>query len=93
MIRLAGTRRSQARRPPSRRSAPTDDGIELLTLVPAALRGVGVLHRLRRHGLYELDGSGRAVVAAALQHDYGTNATAARRMTAWHDIGIATLLG
>ncbi len=71
----------------------TDDGIELLTLVPAALRGVGVLHRLRRHGLYELDGSGRAVVRAALEHGYGANATAARRMTAWHDIGIATRLG
>jgi len=71
----------------------TDDGIQLLTLVPAALRGVGVLHRLRRHGLYELDGSGRAVVRAALQHGYGANATAARRMTAWHDVGIATLLG
>jgi hypothetical protein len=70
----------------------TDEGIELLTLVPAALRGVGVLHRLRRHGLYELDGSGRAVVAAALQHGYGTNATAARRMTAWHDVGVTTLL-
>jgi hypothetical protein len=68
------------------------DGFDFLPMVPAAMRGVGVLHRLRRYGLYEVDGSGRAVVAAALEHSYGTSAQAARRMTAWHDIGITTLL-
>ncbi len=71
----------------------TDDGLELLTLVPAALRGLGVVHRLRRHGLYEVDGTGRGVIATTLQNDYGMSPGAARRLTTWHDIGVATLLG
>jgi hypothetical protein len=70
----------------------TGSGLDVLTLVPAAVRGVGVLHRLGRLGVYRLDESGRAVVTEALERDYGVGAQAASQLTKWHDVGVATVL-
>lgn len=73
--------------------ARTKAGLDVLTLVPAAIRGVGVLHRLRRSGIYRCGPNGRATVTTALREDYGTGTQAAERMTQWYDIGVAAALG
>lgn len=70
----------------------TKDGLETLILVPPAVRGLGVLHRLRRQGMYGLDETGHALVAEALTDKYGVAASAANRMADWHDVGIRTML-
>jgi hypothetical protein len=73
--------------------ARTRTGVEVMSLVPAAVRGVGVLHRLRRSGSYRRDDQGRAAVTAALEEDYGASAPTAKQMTQWYDIGVAAALG
>ena len=73
--------------------ARTRDGLDVLTLVPAALRGVGVWHRLASADLLELDPSGHAIVARTLHDRYGATERAATAMASWYDIGAATLLG
>jgi hypothetical protein len=69
----------------------TANGLKLLSFTPAALRGVGVLHRLRRNGIYHHE-DGRTRVSEALRHGYGTTDAAAGTMTTWYDAGVATLL-
>jgi hypothetical protein len=73
--------------------AALDGGaLDVLPGVPAALRGLGVLHRLRRCGLYTVKGD-RAQVAEALTDEWATAPTTAGRLSGWFDIGVSTLLG
>jgi hypothetical protein len=71
----------------------TRNGAEVMSLVPAAIRGVGVLHRLGRSGIYRLDDKGRVTVVSTLEEDYGVAVATAKQLTQWYDIGIAAALG
>jgi hypothetical protein len=73
--------------------ARTQTGLEVLSLVPAAVRGVGVLHRMRRSGIYRRDLQGRATVVTALEKDYGAARSAAEHQALWYDLGVAAALG
>jgi hypothetical protein len=68
-------------------------GVDLLKFYPAAMRGVGVLHRLHRSGVYRTDTAGRVPLAKVLRDEYGASEQAAVAMRAWYDAGVATLLG
>jgi hypothetical protein len=68
------------------------NGVDLLKFFPAAMHGVGVLHRLHRFGLYRQDGAGRVQVAQILRDEYGASEEAAATMRTWYDAGAATLL-
>ena len=61
--------------------------------MPAALRGVGVLHRMRRSGIYRCDHQGRATVITALEEDYGAPRLTAEHQARWYDVGVAAALG
>lgn len=67
-------------------------GVDLLKFYPAAMRGVGVLHRLYRSGLYHTDAADRMPVVKALKREYGASEEAAVAMRVWYDAGVATLL-
>ena len=73
--------------------ARTQTGLEVMSLVPAAMRGVGVLHRLRRSGIYRRDDRGLATVVTALREDYGAATPAAEHQARWYDLGVAAALG
>lgn len=73
--------------------AKTQTGLEVMSLVPAAMRGVGVLHRLRRACIYRRDHDGLATVAGALREDYGADAPTAEHQARWYDLGVAAALG
>jgi hypothetical protein len=68
------------------------NGVDLLKFFPAAMHGVGVLHRLYRFGLNRQGGAGRVHVAQVLRDEYGASSEAAAAMRTWYDAGAATLL-
>jgi len=73
--------------------ARTQTGLEVMSIVPAAMRGVGVLHRLRRSGIYRRDDHGLATVVTALHDDYGAATPTAEHQARWYDLGVAAALG